>query len=530
MVSNCYLYLLSLCFFVIPNKNNTIFKAIKIYFNLKNIKFPSAQTILLIIAALVTLLTWIVPAGKYDTLIYNKETKNFTQTSTENSKNLQATQATLDGLSIKIPLEKFTSGAIYKAINIPNTYKKLEAKPQGVFEFIKSPIKGIIEAADIIFLVLIIGGLIGVINSTGAFDAGIASLASALKGREYVLIILVTLLVALGGTTFGFAEETIAFFPILIPVFLAAKYDALVGVACIFIGSSIGTMCSTINPFSTIIASDAAGISWTTGVFGRLFMLLACLTLSIIYIIRYANRIKRDPTKSIIYHQQKQIAALFSGNSNENVQFTLRLRLALFVFALCFVIMIIGVVALDWWFVEMTATFLVGAIFIGIITGIKESTFIDTFVKGAGDLLGVALIIGIARGITVIMADGLISDTMLYYASDITNGMNKGLFASAMTGIYAVLSFFIPSSSGMAVLTMPIMSPLADGVGVGREIVVNAYQYGMGLFYLINPTGLILASLAIVKVGFNKWLKFIMPLFIILVVFTLIVMTVSVYL
>jgi len=497
---------------------------------MKKLKFPTAQTILLIIAGLVTLLTWFVPAGKYDTLAYNSDAKHFIRASQENTVTLPATQETLELLSVKIPLEKFTSGDIYKAINIPNTYKKLEARPQGVAAFIKSPIKGIIEAADIIFLVLIIGGLIGIINSTGAFDAGISWLANTLKGHEYILIILVTLLVALGGTTFGFAEETIAFFPILIPVFLAAKYDALVGVACIFIGSSIGTMCSTINPFSSIIASDAAGINWTTGLGGRAIMLLLSLIICIIYIMRYAKKVKADPTKSIIYDQKEAIEALFGNKNATETKFTSRLRLALLVFATCFIIMIIGVSMLDWWFVEMTATFLVGAILIGIITQIKESTFVDTFVKGASDLLGVALIIGIARGVTVIMTDGLISDTMLYYASDLTTGMHKGVFASVMTIIYGALSFFIPSSSGMAVLTMPIMAPLADTVGVGREIIVNAYQYGMGLFYFINPTGLILASLAIVKVGFNKWLKFIMPLMIILTIFTLVVMTVLVYL
>ena len=246
--------------------------------------------------------------------------------------------------------------------------------------------------------------------------------------------------------------------------------------------------------------------------------------------MRYAKRVKNDPTKSIIYDQKEEIEKLF-GNKEVNVtKFTPRLRLALLVFATCFMVMIIGVSMLDWWFVEMTATFLVGAILIGIIAKINEAAFIDTFVKGAGELLGVALIIGIARGVTVIMTDGLISDTMLYYASDLTTGMNKGVFASAITIIYGGLSFFIPSSSGMAVLTMPIMAPLADTVGIGREIIVNAYQYGMGLFYFINPTGLILASLAIVKVGFNKWLKFIMPLMIILTVFTLVVMTILVYL
>ncbi|WP_397362713.1 YfcC family protein [Olleya sp. R77988] len=497
---------------------------------MKKLKFPSAQTILLIIAGLVTLLTWLVPAGKYETLGYNKDTNQFTRTGIEKTEILPATQQTLETLAIKIPLEKFTTGDIYKPINIPNTYQKLDPKPQGFFEFIKSPVKGIVEAADIIFLVLIIGGLIGIINSTGAFDAGISWLANALKGREFILIILVTTLVAAGGTTFGFAEETIAFFPILIPVFLAAKYDAIVGIACIFLGSAIGTMCSTINPFSTIIASDAAGISWTTGFWGRIFMLVACLVIALIYIIRYGRRVQKDPTKSIVYDQQQQIAALFSQSNTQTVQFTNRLRLALIVFALCFIVMIYGVVALEWWFEEMTTTFLVGAILIGIIAKIKETHFIDTFVKGAGDLLGVALIIGIARGVTVIMADGLISDTLLYYASSVTEGMNKGVFATVMTTLYAGLSFFIPSSSGMAVLTMPIMSPLADSVGVGREIVVNAYQYGMGLFYFINPTGLILASLAVVKVGFNKWLKFVMPLFITLIIFTLIVMTISSYL
>jgi len=496
---------------------------------MKNIKFPSAQSILLIIAGLVTLLTWLVPAGKYETLGYNKEANQFTRVSLEKTETLAATQQTLEILNIKIPLEKFTNGDINKPINIPNTYQELEAQPQGFYDFVKSPVKGIIESADIIFLVLIIGGLIGIINSTGAFDAGISKLATALKGREFILIILVTVLVAAGGTTFGFAEETIAFYPILIPVFLAAKYDALVGIASIFLGSAIGTMCSTINPFSTIIASDAAGISWTTGLGGRLFMLLACLTIALIYIIRYGKRVQKDPTKSVIYDQQQQIAALFS-HKTETVQFTTRLRLSLIVFALCFIIMIYGVVALEWWFVEMTSVFLVGSILIGVIAKIKETEFIETFVKGAGDLLGVALIIGIARGVTVIMADGLISDTLLYYASSMTEGMNKGLFASAMTAIYAGLSFFIPSSSGMAVLTMPIMSPLADSVGVGREVVVNAYQYGLGLFYFINPTGLILASLAVVKVGFNKWIKFVMPLFIVLIVFTLVVMTVSSYL
>jgi uncharacterized ion transporter superfamily protein YfcC len=228
---------------------------------MKKLKFPTAQTILILIAGFVTLLTWLIPAGKYDSLGYNTSSDTFTVKSLEVKTELPATQQTLENLHINISVEKFKNGDIYKPIGIPNTYKELESKPQGIAALIKSPVKGIIAASDIIFLILIIGGLIGIMNLTGAFDAGISWLAKVLKGREFMLIIVVTLLIAAGGTTFGLAEETMAFYPILIPVFLAAKYDAMVGLACIFLGSGIGTMCATTNPFSTIIASDAAGIN-----------------------------------------------------------------------------------------------------------------------------------------------------------------------------------------------------------------------------------------------------------------------------
>lgn len=496
---------------------------------MKKLKFPSAQTILLLIAVVVTLLTWVIPAGKYNQLSYNKESKTFSIKNGDSSITVAGTTKTLDSLGIKIPLEKFSNGDIWKPINIPNTYRKVDAKPQSFFDLVKSPIRGIISGADIIFLVLFIGGMIGLMNETGAFDAGISWLAKALKGKEFILIILVTVLVSIGGTTFGLAEETIAFYPILIPVFLAAKYDAMVALASIYIGSCIGTMCSTTNPFSAIIASNAAGINWTSGLNTRFIAYVLGTLICILYIMRYAKKVKNDASQSIIFDQKEEIENLFKNNTESQLQLTARLRLILFVFLSCFIIMIYGVAKLEWWFLEMTTVFFVGSMLIGFIAKIKETKFIETFIKGAADLLSVAIIIGIARGITVIMDDGMISDTMLYYASHITEGMNKGLFANVLFVIYGGLSFFIPSSSGMAVLTMPIMSPLADTVGIGREIVVDCYQYGMGLFAFINPTGLILASLAIVKVGYDKWLKFIMPLVFILFLFSILMLTVSVY-
>lgn len=497
---------------------------------MKKLKFPTAQTILIILAGMVALLTWIIPAGQFDRLTYNKENTQFIKSGQGDDITYSASQKTLDDLKIKIPLVKFTSGDIWKPVSIPGTYHQLDSKPQGIVAFIQSPIKGIMAALDIVLLVLIIGGFIGITNVTGAFDTGIAGLAKVLKGRESLLIVLITTLIAIGGTTFGLAEETIAFYPILIPVFLAARYDALVALASIYLGSSIGTMASTVNPFSTIIASDAAGINWTDGITGRFIMLVLGTFVCIWYIIRYAERVKKDPKKSLIYDQKEEIEKLFLHDSvKSNSKFTLKIILILITFISCFVIMIIGVSILDWWFLEMTTVFLVGAVVIGIIAGINERKFVQVFMQGANDLLTVAFIIGLARGITILMDDGLISDTLLYYSSNMTSGIHEGIFINLIMFLFAGLSFFIPSSSGMAVLSMPIMAPLADGVGIGREMIVNAYQYGMGLFAFINPTGLILASLAMVNVGFDKWIKFVMPLVMILLVITMVFLTISVY-
>lgn len=492
-------------------------------------KFPAAQTILLIIAALVTLLTWIIPAGSYDSLTYEEAKDVFNIVSPDSSYTVPATQGSLEQLAIKIPLEKFTSGAIYKPISIPQTYQKLTSKPQGILAFLSAPIKGTIEASDIIFLVLIIGGMIGIMNTTGAFNAGMGWLSKVLKGREFLLIIFTTILISLGGTTFGLGEETMAFYPILIPVFLAARYDTMVGLASIFLGSAIGIMCSTVNPFSTIIASDAAGISWTSGLQGRLVMYVICMSVTIVYILWYAKRVKQDPSKSLTDPEAtNSLNYLKNAQEKESIPLTFRLRLILLIFITSFILMIVGVSQWDWWFVEMTTVFFTGSILIGLISKMKESIFIQSFMLGAGDLLGVAFIIGFARGITILMHDGLISDSILFYASELTTGMHKGIFVNALFFIYQGLSFFIPSTSGMAVLTMPIISPLADTVGIGREVIVNAYQLGTGIFNSVNPTGLVLASLGMVKIGYDRFLKFMLPLYIILAIIGMLFLTFSI--
>ncbi|MCB0707713.1 MAG: YfcC family protein [Saprospiraceae bacterium] len=498
---------------------------------MKKLTFPTAHTILLILAAIVAVSTWIIPSGKYDTLGYDEETNMFVFQSLEIQETYPATQETLDNFGIRTDVSKFTNGDIWKPVGIPGTYQTIPSNKQGLVDFILSPLKGIMEAIDVVLFVLIIGGFIGVVHFTGVFDAGVGWLAKRLQGRETLLIVIITSLIALGGTTFGLAEETIAFYPILVPVFLAARYDALVAVASIYVGSSVGTMCSTINPFSVIIASDAAGINWTAGSTIRVAVLLLCLMICLWYIIRYAERVRKNPEKSIIYKQQKAIEAKFLSKAIGEVNtFTWRSRLILTIFAMSFVVMIYGVSQLDWWFMEMTAVFFVASIIIAFVARLKEKVFIENFIKGASDLLSVALIIGIARGITVLMDDGAISDSLLYYSSSAVEGMPKGIFMNMMLFIFGGLSFFVPSSSGLAVLSMPIMAPLGDFVDLPRELIVNSYVWGAGLMAFITPTGLILPSLTMVDVTYDKWIKFILPLLGILTLFIMIVLILLVYL
>lgn len=481
----------------------------------KRLKFPTPYTVLIIVIALSALLTFLLPSGAYNTLSYDNTSNQFIIQNEDNISKIPATQESLTEKNIHISIEKFKEGKIKKPISIPGTYKKQDAKPQGLLAILYAPIKGIYETIDIILFVLILGGFIGVFNESGALNEGIGFLAHKLKGKEGLLIVLVTTLIALGGTSFGLAEETLAFYPILVPVFLAAGYDLLVPVAVIYIGSCMGTMASTANPFSTIIASDAAGVDWTIGMNSRLIILVLGVTICIIYIMRYANKIKKDPTKSIVYGVKIPKAFMTEqAVTVEKVKTTTKILLS--VFALTFVIMIYGVSRLEWWFQEMTALFLVSSIFIAILQRSGEKKFIDQFINGAKDLLGVSFIIGVARGVTFILNEGHISDTILFYATNLVEGMPPMLFLPVLMLVFALLTLFISSSSGMAVVTMPIMGSLATVVGVEAQEIVNTYLFGMGLMSFITPTGLILPSLAMVNVNFKQWMKFITPLLLIL--------------
>ncbi len=489
----------------------------------KGWSFPTAYSVLFIVLMLAAALTYMVPSGLYAKLSYDGGAKSFVVTSPKGeAKNYPATQATLDDLGVKIDLSQFTDGGISKPIAIPGTYENVPANPTSFNDFILAPVKGVHESVDIMLFVLLIGGIIGVLNASGSINAGFAALSRATKGKEFVLIVLVTFLIAVGGTTFGMAEETVALYPILIPIFIVAGYDALVGIAAIYMGSAVGTMFSTVNPFSSIIASAAAGTAYTEGLYFRLFGWGVGVLITLAYILRYASKVKRDPTASLIYAKKAEIehVMLDKAGSGEAPPFTGARAMLLIVFLITFLVMVWGVSTQDWWFDEMTALFLVSGIAICFVAcfalGMSEGDAVNNFIAGAADLVGVGLIIGVARAVNLLLDKGLISDSILFYSSQMVEGMSPMMFILMMMVIFVILGFFIPSSSGLAVLAMPIMAPLADTVGLPRDIIVSVYQYGQGLMAFVTPTGLILVALSLVHVTYDKWLRFVLPLLVIM--------------
>ena len=487
----------------------------------KNFEFPTAYTVLFLILILVTVLTHVIPAGKYNRLSYQESTNEFVvETYGNGNINLEATQKNLDKLEIKIDVNKFIDGTIKKPMAIPNTYIKLDGKAQGFKELIIAPISGIAESIDIIIFVLILGGIVGIVNKTGTFNIAMKAISQKTKGKEFSLVIISFIFFAAGGTIFGFWEETIPFYSILMPLFLINNFDPLVPMATIFLGSAVGCMFSTVNPFSTIIASNAAGISFNEGLKFRFVALIVFSIISLLYINRYIKKVKKDSDNSLVIEEQEEIKEKFLKDYSQetNIKFDWRKKIILFLFIFQFIIMIWGVSSLGWWFQEAAAMFFGIAIIIMLLSGLSEKEAVNGFISGASEVVGVTLIIGLARAINIIMENGMISDTLLFYSSNVVAEMGKGLFSIAMLLIFAFLGIFIPSTSGLAVLSMPILAPLADTVGLSRAVVVDAFSWGQGVILFITPTGLIFVVLQIVGIPYNKWLKFVMPLMVIIII------------
>jgi uncharacterized ion transporter superfamily protein YfcC len=462
-------------------------------------RFPTAYTILFALIIVVAALTWVIPAGQYD---------------------------------------REMNEAIGREVAVPGTYHEVDPNPQGFFDVMLAPGAGFYDpdsyaanAIDVALFVLFLGGFLGVVNATGAIDTGIRSAMKKLKGHEIWMIPILMTLFAIGGTTYGMAEETLAFYGLLIPVMIAAGYDTVTAVAIIMLGAGIGVLGSTINPFATVIAANAANIPFTSGIVLRFVILILGLVICIAYVMRYAGRVKNDPSKSIVAKQLDSHRSLFLKGHNaqtDSATLTGKQSLILILFGLTFAVMIWGVSSQDWWMAQMGALFLGSAIVIGLLARMGEKEVTGHFVDGARDLLGVALVVGLARGIVVIMQNGLIADTLLHGAVGSLSGLGNLAFINLMFLIEAGMSFLVPSSSGLAVLSMPILAPLSDFSGVDRHLIVTAYQSANGLVNLINPTfAVVVGGLAIGRVSYDRWLAFVWPLLLMLTVMITVVLCVG---
>ena len=476
----------------------------------KGFKMPSSYTVLMIIIAIMAVLTWIIPAGQYDA---------------DKSGNL-----------------------------ITGTYKTVAQNPQGIWDVLMAPIRAMLgkeptsAAIDVAFFILMVGGFLGVVNETGALDVGIASIVKKYKGREKMLIVVLMPLFALGGSTYGMGEETMAFYPLLVPVMMAVGFDSLTAVAIILLGSQIGCLASTLNPFATGIASATAGVGTGDGIVLRLIFFVVMTALGTYFVYRYADKIQKDPTKSLVYSHREEDLKHFNVDAVANVESTLskKQKQVLVLFVLTFVLMImsfipwtdlnvnvfenfnkwlVGIPVIGkivgtstsalgtWYFPEGAMLFAVMGIIIGFVYRMKEDRFITVFINGAADLLGVALIVAVARGIQVIMNDGMITATILHWGEVGLKGLSSQVFIVLTYIFYLPMSFLIPSTSGLASATMGIMAPLGKFVNVPASLIITAYQSASGLLNLVTPTsGIVMGALALGRIDLGTWWKFVAKL------------------
>lgn len=387
-----------------------------------------------------------------------------------------------------------------------------------------------IGAVQVFFFVLAIGAFITVTINTGALDAGIARLVHRFKSRAMVLIVILMAVFSLGGTTYGMAEETLGFYALVVPIMVALGFDRLVGAVVIMVGAGVGTLASTVNPFATGVASAGADIELGNGIVLRLIMYVVLTTVAILYVLRYAKRVRDDPSKSLALPQEGDDDLVAEGNEPPP-EMTGAQKAVIWVFASTFLLMIFSVIpwsdfspsleriTLGWFFPELAALFLVGAVIIGLIGQLGEEGMVNSIVAGMGDFMGAALIIALARGVTVVMNNSGITDTVLNSLESVVSDLNSGIFAMVMFIVNIPLAFLVPSSSGHATLAMPIMAPLADFAGVSRAIVVTAYQSASGWVNLFTPTSaIVMGGLTLAKVGYDRYLRFVAPLLAILFV------------
>ncbi len=442
-------------------------------------------------------------------------------------------------------------------------------------DFCTAPIKGFADALPVCLFVMILGGFLGMMTETGALDNGIAALVQKLKGNEIMLIPVLMLIFSLGGTTYGMCEETVPFYALLAATMMAAGFDPMVGAATVLLGAGCGCLGSTVNPFAVGAAVDAltgVDIAVNQSIIIGLGAVLWIVTtaMSIVFVMNYAKKVKADKGSTILSMQELKDAEEAHGKAasevHKEVKLTGRQKGVLIAFAFTFVVMIVGFIPLadlnegvanffdagavydadgnavvqgwsalitglpigQWYFDEASTWFFLMAILIGIIGGLSEKQIVNTFITGAADMMSVVLVIALARGISVLMANTGLDVFVLDAAANALAGLSGVIFAPMSFLVYFGLSFLIPSTSGMATVSMPIMGPLAVKLGFSPEVMVMIFSAAIGVVNLFTPTsGAIMGGLALAKIEWTTWLKFALKLIVALSVVCAVILTVA---
>ena len=517
----------------------------------KRFKFPTAFTVLGAVLLLVWIASFFVPAGVYKT---DSATGAPVPGTYHKLPSCSAPAATAPAIDAESPTESGQSptdaesapGATITAgeagqpcvdTSFSFRFKQLwDATPNGLYGvesakgFVGPWEEGFLYGSAAIFLfVLAVGAFITVTMKTEAIQTGIGRLALRFRSSGAVLIAILMAVFALGGTSYGMWEETLGFFVLLVPLSLALGYDRMVAAAIIFLGAGSGVIASTVNPFSTGVASDAAGITIGDGIGLRIAMWFVLVSLAIGFVIWYAQRIRAHPEKSVV-----GVSSSDASDAEKLISdvpaLTGRQKVVLVLFAGTFLLMIYGFIPwndlwhegfgknfplptfADFYFPEAATLFLVMAVVIGLIARLGEEGTVTTIVAGASDFLGAGLIIVLARGITVVMKNAYMTDTVLHWMENAVSGRSQGAFGILAFIVNLPIAFLVPSSSGHAALVMPILAPLADFAGVSRAVAVTAFQSASGLVNLVTPTSaVIMGGLALSKVGYDRYLKFVWP-------------------
>jgi len=392
-----------------------------------------------------------------------------------------------------------------------DTYHIIESTPVSLMQFLSAVPRGMTESAQIIFFIFIVGGAFAIIQKSGAIEAGIGKVCQLLKGRTILLLPVIILLFSLGGAVFGMSEETIPFIPIFVSLCIAMGYDSITGTAIVFCGAAAGYAGAFMNPFTLQVAQGIAGLPILSGMGFRVFMYILYLILTSAFVMAYASRVKKDPEKSPMYHEDRAREDVIDL---ENVKpFGMQEKAVLLVFAASILLLVYGVVSWGWYMDEISALFMGMAIVIAIVARMSPNEFAVTFGNGMSEIASGALVIGFARGLLVVLTDGNILHTILYAVATVLKGLPSMVSALGMYVFQCLLNFLVPSGSGQAAVSIPIMAPLGDLVGVTRQTACIAFQIGDGLSNVFTPTsGFFMAGLALAKIPWAKWARWILPL------------------